>query len=243
MPAIATIRPMSQKNKYPIKCPKCSAEFEVDLYDSVNVEMDPSLRNELIYNRLNKADCPDCDLPFVIDKPLLYNDPVNDFMVYWLPLDGETIEEGQKRFRDFISNLNKTLPEDIYTPQVHLVFERVELIERIFMLEAELDERIINYMKYMIYTRNPEKVDPRNKNILFNAQDSTDEMLNFIIQDVQTRKIEGMLEYDRKVYASLDEMFDQDEQTADLLELFSGPYVSARQLVLNELAAENEANC
>jgi hypothetical protein len=68
-------------------------------------------------------------------------------------------------------------------------------------------------------------------------------MLNFIIQDVQTRKIEGMLEYDRKVYASLDEMFDQDEQTADLLELFSGPYVSARQLVLNELAAENEANC
>ena len=233
---------MSQLKQYTITCPNCGTALEASLYESLNIDQDESLRELLIKNEVNRITCDNCEFSFVIDKPLLYNDPLNDIMIYWLPLEGDSIENGQQRFRDFIHSLTQTLPSDIYAPQVHLVFDRIELLERIFVLECDLDERIIEYMKYMIYTRNPEKVDPQHKILLFNAQDSTAEQLCFIFMDDETRKVEGMLQYSRDVYASLDEMFDQDDQTANLLEFFPGPYINARYLVMKELQQENADN-
>ncbi|MDD2235726.1 MAG: CpXC domain-containing protein [Kiritimatiellae bacterium] len=229
---------MSQLKTYPIACPKCNHPQEVDLYDAINTVEDPDLRNELIGNKLIVVTCEECSFVFSVDKPLLYHDPELDIMIYWMPLHDQTIEEGEQQFREFITTLAHALPDDIPAPQVHLVFTRSELAERLFILEAELDERIIEYMKYMIYARNIEKVHPAKKYVLFNSHDSTEDQLAFIIQDIETRKIEGLLHYDRAAYDSLDEMFDDDEQTPDLFEFFPGPYISARELMLNELNRE-----
>jgi len=225
---------MSQIKKYPIKCPNCDEELQVELYDSINVEEHPDLREALIHHKLNKIHCSFCDFDFFVDKPLLYNDPVMDIMIYWLPLEGESIEKGQSQFGDFVTGMNQVLPDNVYTPQVHLVFTRSELIERIFILESELDERIIEYMKYMLYTKNQDKIPPAEKQLLFDAHDSTENELAFVTQDLASHKIEGMLLYDRQVYDSLDEMFDDDTKTPDLLEFFPGPYISARHIVLAE---------
>lgn len=229
---------MSQTKTYPIACPQCSHPQEVELYDAINTLENPGLRDELIANQTNVVACEKCGFRFAVDKPLLYHDPEMDIMIYWIPLYGRTVEEGEQHFRDFITTLTRALPDDVPAPQVHLVFTRAELIERLFVLESDLDERIIEYMKYMIYTRNLEKVHPARKLVLFDAHDSGEDQLAFLIQDIESRKIDGMLQYDRSAYDSLDEMFDDDEQTPDLFEFFPGPYISARELVLNELAAE-----
>ncbi len=229
---------MSVTNTYSILCPKCEASLSAELYDSINVGDAPALRDQLMANELNAVTCPHCDFVFRVDKQLLYNDPTRRFMVFWFPGSEAQYQSNKEEFITSMTALNQTLPDDFDPPGIHLVFSRTELVERIFLLEAGLNERIIEYVKYMMYSRNQEKCDPQKKAILFNAEDSTDEALCFVVQDVETLRLESMMEFDRSAYDGLLELFDNDEKTANLMELFPGPYISARALFLHEAAAD-----
>jgi hypothetical protein len=226
---------MSQQLIYTIHCPKCRHEQKVPLYESVNVKTNPELRDELMKSRLNTILCSQCQFSFRVDKPLLYHDPARRLMIYWIPTAEDAIEKGQEQFSECLKKLNKLIPEGINAPDVHLVFNRTELVERIFLFEAGLDERIIEYVKHMIFTKNLVRLDPAKKALLFNAEDSNAESLCFVVQDVLTRKLEAVLQFNREAYNALCEMFDHDEQTASLLELFPGPYISARASLLKEM--------
>ena len=76
------------------------------------------------------------------------------------------------------------------------------------------------------------------KALLFNAHDSTDAVLCFVVQDLATKKFEAVLNYDRKSYDALKETFGDDEKAFDMYELFPGPHISARHNLLRELSSE-----
>ena len=225
---------MSQKKAYGIRCPKCQHEQTVELYESINVKQSPELKTLLLANQLNAVVCEQCKASFRVDKPLLYPDPARRQLIYLVPMNEEASEDGERQFTDSIRRLNGILPKGVDAPEVCLVLSRTELVERIFLFDAGLNERVIEYMKYMIYAKNLQKIDPAQKVLLFNAEDSTKDALCFVVQDVKTRKLEAMLQYDRKTYTALCEMFDRDDQTPTLLELFPGPHVSARALLARE---------
>ncbi len=227
---------MSQESSYPIRCPKCGAEHTATLYDAVNVAENPDLRMRLMKNELNMVTCPGCGFQFRVDKNLVYSDPARKLLIFLVPTQEADYERGEEQFVAMLSDLSGLLPDDMNAPAVHLVFSRVELVERIFLVEAELDERLIEYIKYTLYTRNASQVDPRQKALLFNATDSTPEHLCFVVQDAATRKFEAMLQYSREAYDGLSEMFAADGNEADLFELFPGPHISARALLLKELS-------
>ena len=237
---VHSMRTMSQKKTYTIACPKCKAAQEEELYESVNVAEEPLLKESLLQNRINAVTCAECGFSFRVDKPLLYHDPQHSAMIYYLPLGGADYDKGERHFREFLGEMHTLMPDGLDLPDVHLVFSWAELVERVFLLEADLDPRLIEYVKYIIYTKNSERLKPEQKAILFNAEDSTAEQFCFVIQDVATRKLESILHYSREAYESLCETFDQDEQTPMLLEMFPGPYVSARALLLRETAEEDE---
>lgn len=228
---------MSERSKYRISCPKCGHAQDVELYDSVNVVENPGLRDDLMANRLNSVTCAQCGFSFRVDKALLYHDPARKIMIHLQPLQDRPRGDAERQFSESLDAVNGLLPASIHIPRVHLVFTRTELVERIFLLEAGLNDRVIEYVKYMIYSRNLNKVNPAEKALLFDTQDSTAEALCFVIQDVKTQALEGVLQYSREAYKALCEMFDQDDQTARLLELFPGPHVSARALLLKEARA------
>lgn len=233
---------MSQQKKYTISCPKCHESQEAELYESVNAATDPELKDGLLQNRINVVACGSCSFSFRVDKPLLYHDPAHSAMIYYLPLAGADYEKGERHFREFLGEMNAMMPDGLDVPEVHLVFFWTEMIEMIFLLDADLDPRLIEYIKYIIYTKNPSKLNPAAKAVLFNAQDSTPEQFCFVVQDVASRKLESVLHYSRQAYDSLCETFDQDEQTPMLLEMFPGPYVSARALLLREGAKDEEGD-
>ncbi len=225
---------MSLTNQYPIQCPKCEAEMDVELFDSINVTEAPALRDQLMANELNAVECAHCGFKFRVDKRLLYNDPDRRVMVFWFPGNEEEYRNNKEEFVRSMDALNTALPDEFDPPAVHLVFTRTELVERIYLLEADLNERIIEYIKYMMYSRNLEKLNPGRKALLFNAEDSNAEALCFVVQDLESKQLEGMLQFDRSAYDGLLEMFDSDEKTAQLMELFPGPYISARELLLQD---------
>ncbi len=227
---------MTQQRTYSIRCPQCSQEQDVELYESLNVQTSPELKEQLMNNQLNAVVCEQCDSSFRVDKPLLYSDPVRNLLIHVIPVSSDRVDEGQRQFSEWMGQLNSSLPQGVDAPHLHLVFSRIELVERIFMLEAGLDERVIEYIKHLVYSQNMDRVDPTTKALLFDAQDSTDEALCFVVQDVAGQQLESVLEYSRQAYDALCEMFDQDEQTPSLIELFPGPYISARALLLGDSA-------
>lgn len=226
---------MSQQKTYSIKCPECDHDQDVKLYESINIGVEPILRDTLLSNEVNNITCSACGFEFRVDKTLLYNDPPRGFMVYCIPEsegDPDVITEMIQRA---VAEAEAALPGGSSGPTIHLTSTRTEMIEKIFILEADLDPRIIEYIKYSIFTRNPEELPPREKGLLFDAEDSTDEHLLFVVQDLKSGELETVLQYSRSGYTALSNMFDQDEETANLLELFPGPYINARLAMLEEL--------
>ncbi len=228
---------MSEKKPYTIKCPKCGEQQEAHLYESINVRKEPELRDQLMANKINEVTCAACGFAFRVDKPLLYIDQDHALMIYLIPASEQQYDTGEDQFNEFLRNMLGLLPVDFRAPEVQLVFSRIELVERIFLVEAGLNPRIIEYIKHTIYTQNGAKIPAQQKAILFNAQDSTDETLCFVVQDVASRKFEAVLQYQRETYDLLDEMFADGEKSADLIELFPGPYISARRLFLEDPGA------
>lgn len=206
----------------------------MELYDVVDVGTDPQCREDIIHNRLNQVTCRECDFSFRVDKNLLYKNLEEQHLILLIPADPLTYDQNEDEVHELLQNLCGMIPEGVDAPTFHLVHSRVELVEKLFMLEEELDERIIEYIKYTVHTNNLEKVNPAQKALLFNAVDSDVENLCFLVMDVESRQIEGMLNYERKAYNALNEMFDCDDHTPDLLEIFPGPYISARLLLLTE---------
>ncbi|NNJ70611.1 MAG: hypothetical protein HKP10_04905, partial [Kiritimatiellales bacterium] len=167
---------MSISRTVNITCPSCGTPQDVQLYDAVNVGTDPQLKDALMHNQLNRVECPDCELSFRVDLPMLYNDPARKILIHWVPETEETAREQiLEEFDRSMEEMNSAMPDDIELPGVRLVLSRVELVELIFLIEAGLNQRVVEYVKYSVFTRNVEKVDPHTHRLLLNVQDSTDE--------------------------------------------------------------------
>ena len=230
---------MSQKRIHEIACPLCGQEQRVELWDSVVVDADPELREALLGGRLNRVECAGCRKSFRIEKSLIYQDREQDVFIHFDPLvGGRTVADAEKAFTAATAELNRLLPPDVPPPDTHLVVEWSELVERVFLLEEGLDARLVEHVKYMMYQQNPDKLSAEKKNLLFDAQDSTDEQLCFVVQDRATKKLEAVLNFARADYEALVNVFDSGDQLALLEEQFPGPYYNGRLRFLQDQAEE-----
>lgn len=231
---------MSAQKTYPIRCPQCGHEQTVDLYDSINVAQQPELKKALFENSLNRVTCESCDAGFRIDKPLLYHDPDRNIIIHWMPDNGVTRDEVIDEFDRCMEELRGSLPEDMEHPRVRLVFDRVELVELIFIIEAGMDERVVEYIKYTVHSQNMSRLPPEKKQLLLNVQDSTSEELLFAVRDVETMELEDILRYPRDAYRNVCRMVKDDPD--EFLELLPGPYINARAALLEEAEAPEGAD-
>ena len=224
---------MSISRTVNISCPSCGVQQDVELYDAINVSTEPELKDALMLNQLNRVECPDCELSFRVDLPMLYNDPQNNVLIYWVPETEETTrEEILEEFDRSMEKMNEVMPPDAEMPKVRLVTSRVELVELIFMIEAGLNQRVVEYVKYSIFTRNLDSVDPHKFRLLLNVQDSTDEEFCFVKQDAASQQLGDILRYGRSSYQSMNELYE--ENSDEFLDMFPGPCISARNLLLEE---------
>jgi hypothetical protein len=198
----------------------------------VNIQTDPELKDALMHNQLNRVQCSDCELNFRVDLPVLYNDPEKKILIHWVPeTEGFDLELVLEEFERSIEQMNESLPEGVEIPSVRLVLSRVELVELIYMIEAGMNQRVVEYVKYSIFTRNPE-VDPHKYRLLLNVQDSTEEELCFVMQDVQSQELGKVLRYGRSAYDSMKALYEETPE--EFLDMFPGPCISARNLLLED---------
>lgn len=99
---------MSDVAKKNIKCDKCESEFEVQLYNSVNVSLTSELKESVLKNNINHFTCPHCNS--VVEKPFFYHDTQNKIMIWvWPEKDSQHREEILEQFE----NIKKTFRENV----------------------------------------------------------------------------------------------------------------------------------
>jgi len=225
---------MAQTSTYPIQCPECKSQQDEVLYDSLDVGKEPDLRKRLIENRLNRVKCNACSYEFYVDKNVLYNDSKEGWMIFLNPHPLDKSKDAINEFDKVLKDMKDLLPSDEKMPEVDLVLSRIELVERIFVREANLDPRVIEYVKYLIYTQNLDKFMPEGYALLLNGQECDQENLCFVLQDVETKKLESLLHYKRETYESLVDLLAQDGELSLVNQLFPGPYSSARSYLIQD---------
>lgn len=74
---------MSRNEEVSHKCPYCGKEYKVEIWDTVNAEQDPDLRERCISGDIFLTSCPHCKKEYMIQYPMVYSDRTHKFVI-WL---------------------------------------------------------------------------------------------------------------------------------------------------------------
>lgn len=75
---------MSIKRPREITCQQCGKRQTVTVWETVNVMLDPEMKDEVIEQRVNVFACTGCGEELTVDISFLYNDMLRRFRVQYL---------------------------------------------------------------------------------------------------------------------------------------------------------------
>lgn len=126
--------------KIKTSCRRCGATSEAVVYDIINAQENPELREQLLDGKLFIWSCPSCGAENLVKYPLLYHDPSLKLLL-WLT-DGIPEVEAQ---------MAKTIAseEGLQGYTARIVDTPGELMEKIKIAEAGLDDVAMEICKYV----------------------------------------------------------------------------------------------
>ena len=101
---------MSLNSTQKIYCPKCSNCQEFEIWESVNVTLDPKLKEKVLNRNLMTFECDKCGYKAEGVYPLLYHDMDKKLIIYLVPKD----EYNEERFERMDLSLWVRMMEIIY---------------------------------------------------------------------------------------------------------------------------------
>lgn len=133
---------MSKFHNEPIQCPKCGEHGTFQLWETVNADLNPELREKIFNEELFLWECPKCGAKVFIPYGTIYHDMSHKFMLFY-----QHEEMDDKKYKPLLFPNEMGLDED-YT--LRMVCGLQKLREKIRILENGLNDIAIERMKYMI---------------------------------------------------------------------------------------------
>ena len=141
---------MSLSREEHLECPKCRKQVPFILHDSINVGIDPQDKEKVLDLSIFQYHCPHCGASDLVCYPVLYHDPEQGIwiQVFWREEDfGQPVE---KEVREFIEIMGQT------HYRRREVFGYRELVEKIRIFDAGLDDFAIALMKTLHKMQQPD---------------------------------------------------------------------------------------
>lgn len=102
-----------KSNLVPIQCPSCGTQYEAPVISVIDVGVAPQLRQALLAGQLNVATCPNCKAGGVLEVPLVYHDPKEEFLAVYFPQQLNLPEQQkQKMIGELTQALMRSLPQE-----------------------------------------------------------------------------------------------------------------------------------
>lgn len=154
-----------------IKCHNCNTEWEHKIYQTVNVSMNPELKEKVFSKEIFLYNCPDCNTKRLVIAPLLYHDMEKNFMILLWPYEWDEIKSNST-IDNILSNAQKTCRR---------VRTENELIEKIKIFDDWLKDEYIELLKVTI-AGNHLKWD-NITNLIYLWIDGTELFFNLLFND------------------------------------------------------------
>ncbi len=156
---------MSMTKMIQIQCPVCRHQFDYEIWETLNVELDPEASEKLKQGKFFQVRCPSCQETLRPVYPMLYHDPANKAMVYFRPeATDEEIHECIKGHQDVLKKMADFIPPERLqevAPRLRVVTTVIELCEKAHIFGAGLDDRSIEFAKCLMieeaYKREPQR--------------------------------------------------------------------------------------
>ncbi len=137
---------MSKVRTIELTCPQCGEKILYDIYDSVNVQLDPELKGDVISGNIFLVKCDHCGYEECVEHELLYHDMEKKTMINYNRDYAELIYEHEKYNKDktqIYSFINK------YYKHIG-VASHDDLITAITCVDNNLDYRVVYVFKTLL---------------------------------------------------------------------------------------------
>ena len=140
---------MSQKQTTKVTCPKCGKEHDFAIWSSINVTLEPNMKEEVLSRKAFTFECPDCKEKTLYTYDFLYHDMEQKIMIYHVT----TNEAMVQAMEGFAQMTNVGVDDGILNgPEVEGYRKRIvrslnDLREKIFIFDAGLDDRVVEIFK------------------------------------------------------------------------------------------------
>lgn len=187
---------MSRKHWEEINCPACGHSREIIVWDSLNGDLDPEAKGQLMNGTLFTVECSGCGQRFNVHYNMLYHDMAHHAMVYHA--DAESAADA----RNALTGMKHASGTAMSGYRMRVVSDADELQEKAVIFENGLDDRVIEIIKLMFRTEAARKFpDYAPDGVYFTAEDGKYGMEFTGDEPLYAEMPEGMYEEIRDCYA------------------------------------------
>ncbi|WP_293987238.1 CpXC domain-containing protein [uncultured Megasphaera sp.] len=135
---------MSMHHEIGLTCPQCGKAGIFTVWDSVNTKLDPDAAAAVKSQELFRYHCPHCGTAVTVNYGFLYHDMGRHFMIYYAPGDDD-VANANKDMKDNEGKFQSMIESAAYV--YRLVRTKEDLLEKITIFEAGLDDRLMELTK------------------------------------------------------------------------------------------------
>lgn len=173
---------MSRQRIKEIKCPKCDKHSDFIMWESLNADLNPKQKQQLLDGTLFRFVC-ECGYTAKVDYAMLYHDMTHQAMVYYVS------EDAVEKTEEMFSDIQKHDEFEMQGYRNRIVTTQNALREKAIIFDSELDDRVIEIIKLFCYVQAQDKYpDMQINDILFFISDGK-WMLQFLGSDNMTAGI------------------------------------------------------
>lgn len=185
------------ENKIELVCPECNEKFNVDIFTSINVQMDKDMKNRVLSGKLFDMECAHCHSKIHIPYPVLYHDMEKKLLIQF------TEEKELEPIKKILDHAN--VGED-YT--VRIVDNERDWIEKILISDSGYDDRIMELYKLLVLSQY-EDADNVNGLYYWNIQNFENPHYVMVLDEKESDKMHFM-PFHEGVYKQVEEVFLSD---------------------------------
>lgn len=163
-------------------CSKCKKESDFTVWQSINVQINPEMKEKVLNSEAFMFKCPECGTVNPVSYTTLYHDMDNKLMIYLVPDDEKAIKETAQALSD-TKNMSSDfgMDKDYLQYKFRIVTFVWELQEKIHIFDAGLDDRVIEIIKLLsLGMMSEEYPDDKIDAIVFDAGDDGENRILFI---------------------------------------------------------------
>lgn len=152
-------------------CSSCGKQYEVETLPAVNTARNPELKASVKDGSLFVKQCPHCGNSHLVSYPFLYHDPDVRLIVWLLPEGADGYDEASvEQMSAQVEALEDYTVRRVATPG--------ELIEKIGIADAGLDDRAVELCKFVTEQEMEERIHPDGP-LRFYRMDGADNEITF----------------------------------------------------------------